>query len=199
MFVRCAFLISIFVVSYVNCETRTAIARLVSQNVNGSIEFTETTAGLRVTGSIIGLPAGNYGFHVHELGDTTTCDASGSHFNPDGNTHGGRDHTVRHVGDLGNVLFVGTGVGVANVDFVDDVIALRGRNSILGRTLVLHEQEDDLGLGNSDNSLTTGNAGSRVACGVIGIKSPGEPWNSATTVSPSVLVFLLALSFVFRT
>lgn len=190
---RWLYFIVIFGVTCVNGdESRAAVAHLISQNVTGTIVFTETTDGLRVTGSITGLDPGSYGFHVHEFGDTSTCDAAGPHFNPDGNDHGGRKHPVRHVGDLGNVVFVGNGVAVANVDFNDTIISLRGRNSILGRTLVLHQQEDDLGQGNNPGSLLTGNAGPRVACGVIGIRSPGAPWiNSAASLTPSVLLLLV--------
>lgn len=197
MFFRFLYFVAIFAVANVNCEGRSAVAQLVSQNVVGRIVFTETADGLRVTGKITGLGAGSYGFHVHELGDTETCDSSGPHFNPDGNTHGGRDHDIRHVGDLGNVVFVGNGVALADVDFVDNVISLEGRNSILGRTLVLHQEKDDLGKGDDELSLQTGNAGPRVACGVIGILSPGEPWNSAGSISPSVLLFLVAITFIF--
>ncbi|XP_063363845.1 uncharacterized protein LOC134652613 [Cydia amplana] len=182
----------------ISCE-RVAIAHLVANEVSGSITFTETDDGLRVTGSITGLPAGEYGFHIHELGDVTTCLTTGAHFNPDEVNHGGRDHDVRHVGDFGNVQFVeANGNGVSTVDFTDHMATLRGRNNILGRALVLHEGTDDLGLGGHEDSLTTGNAGARVACGVIGIVSPGEPWdNSAATTAPSLLLMLVAFLYFF--
>ena len=167
------------------------MAHLNAQNITGSIYFTEFENGIRVHGTITGLTPGLYGFHVHELGDTSTCDATGPHFNPDGTAHGGRDHSVRHVGDFGNVQFVGN---VASVDFLDDVITFRGRNSILGRGLVLHEQEDDLGLGNHETSLTTGNAGPRVACGTIGISSPN--WNSGLAIVPSLTLLNFSLIFL---
>ncbi|XP_013145172.1 PREDICTED: superoxide dismutase [Cu-Zn]-like [Papilio polytes] len=191
-----SFLVVISLAVQVRSETRVAIAHLISQNVTGSITFTETANGIRVSGTITGLDVGKYGFHVHELGDTSTCDAAGAHFDPDDNTHGGRDHAVRHVGDLGNVQFVGTENPVANVDFVDNVISLRGRNSIIGRTLVLHEQEDDLGLGGNEGSLNTGNAGPRIGCGVIGIRSPSGPWNSSASVFPSLFLLTLTAAFV---
>lgn len=177
----------------INGETRQAVANLISQNVTGTIYFTEAENGIRVNGSITGLSPGLYGFHVHTLGDTSSCDATGAHFNPDDSAHGGRDHTVRHVGDLGNVQFVAG--SVANVDFVDSVITLRGRNNILGRGLVLHEQQDDLGLGNHETSLTTGNAGRRVACGTIGISSPSV-WNSALSVIPSSTLLIVGMLFL---
>ncbi|XP_064072770.1 uncharacterized protein LOC135193596 [Vanessa tameamea] len=176
----------------INGETREAVAHLMSEQVNGTIYFTETDIGLRVHGTITGLSTGRYGFHVHELGDISTCIATGAHFNPYEADHGGRDHTVRHVGDLGNVQFVGNN---ALIDFVDNIITLRGRNNILGRGLVLHEQEDDLGLGDHETSLTTGNAGPRIACGVIGIRSPSD-WNSGISVNPSVLLLIIGLLFL---
>ncbi|XP_004932190.1 superoxide dismutase [Cu-Zn] [Bombyx mori] len=178
-----------------NGENRVAVAHLVSGKITGTIVFTETSEGLHITGTITGLPAGRYGFHVHALGDTSTCDAAGPHFDPEGNNHGGPDHNVRHVGDLGNVVFVGNQEPVATVNFVDRLITLRGKNNIIGRTLVLHEQEDDLGLGGHELSLTTGNAGPRVACGVIGIRSP-VVWNSAVTSFPLIVLYVLAAVFL---
>ncbi|XP_049873243.1 uncharacterized protein LOC126371883 [Pectinophora gossypiella] len=186
--------VTLFVIG-TNAETRVATAHLVQGNINGTVTFTEIDDGILVNGSIIGLPAGLYGFHVHELGDISTCLATGGHFDLDGNTHGGREHDVRHIGDLGNVQFEGESP-LANFSFVDKVISLRGRNNILGRSLVLHEQEDDLGEGGDEGSLSTGNAGGRVACGVIGIKSPATPWNAAINVGPST-VLLVSLTFFF--
>lgn len=172
-------------------QYRVAVAHLVSENVTGSVWFMETDQGLQVTGFVQGKEPGRYGFHIHELGDTSDCDATGSHFNPDGTTHGGRNHTVRHVGDLGN-LYV-ENAAIANFSFVDSTITLRGRNNILGRGLVLHEQEDDLGLGGNAASLTTGNAGSRVACAVIGMHAPVDAWyySSSSNIVPSIILLTI--------
>lgn len=74
---------------------------------------------------------------------------------------------MRHVGDLGNV--VADDNGVAKVNITDKMISLCGCNNIIGRTLVVHADPDDLGVGGHELSSTTGNAGARVACGVIGI------------------------------
>lgn len=170
---------------------RVAVAVLLSTNVSGRILFTETENGLHVTGTITGLDEGSYGFHIHESGDTTTCVTTGSHFDIEGNDHGGREQDVRHVGDFGNIIFGGD--GTARVDFFDKIASLRGANNILGRAVVLHEGEDDLGLTNHPQSLVTGNAGGRVACGVIGISSPLTPWNSAG--APISSITLLVASF----
>lgn len=81
--------------------------------------------------------------------------------------HGHPNDPIRHVGDLGNVQF--NEEGISNIDFVDSKLALRGPHGIIGRGLVLHERGDDFGRTSHPDSRTTGNAGGRVACGVIGL------------------------------
>jgi Cu-Zn family superoxide dismutase len=90
-----------------------------------------------------------------------------SHFNPYGKNHGCPGAKDRHVGDLGNL--VTDSKGVAKYSFLDDQIKLRGtKANILGRGLIIHEDEDDCGQGGDAESLKTGNAGKRIACAVIG-------------------------------
>ncbi|KOB70586.1 Superoxide dismutase [Cu-Zn] [Operophtera brumata] len=138
-------------------------------NIQGNITFTQLLDGkTHVSGVIYGLPAGQYGFHVHEKGDITGgCLSTGAHFNPEHRDHGHPNDENRHVGDLGNVIF--NSEGYSQLDFVDGKICLTGPNNILGRAVVLHEKEDDFGRTEHPDSRKTGNAGGRVACGVIGI------------------------------
>lgn len=83
-------------------------------------------------------------------------------------SHGAPGDKERHVGDLGNI--VADYAGVSTINHVDKIIDLEGPYNIIGRAVVVHEKEDDLGKGGHPDSLTTGNAGGRVACGVIGIE-----------------------------
>ena len=102
-------------------------------------------------------------------GDLTDgCLSSCSHFNPFNNTHGGRNSKNRHVGDLGNIFSKNK---VAKGVMYDKVISLdfKSKCCVIGRCIVVHEGEDDLGKGGDDESLKTGNAGKRLGCGVIGL------------------------------
>ncbi|XP_012535395.1 superoxide dismutase [Cu-Zn] 2 [Monomorium pharaonis] len=147
-----------------------AVCVLQGEPVKGTLYFEQTANvnTVKVTGQISGLQPGLHGFHVHEFGDNTNgCTSAGAHFNPLGKDHGGPDHVERHIGDLGNVR-AGPD-GIANVELTDSKIQLCGNHSIIGRTLVVHADPDDLGQGGHELSKTTGNAGARLACGIIGI------------------------------
>jgi Cu-Zn family superoxide dismutase len=150
--------------------TKKAVAVLKGTSaVEGVVQlFQEDDGPTTVTVKITGLTPGKHGFHLHEFGDTTNgCISTGPHFNPDGKTHGAPEDEVRHAGDLGNI--VAGPDGVAEVTITDTQIPLGGPLSVVGRALVVHELEDDLGKGGHELSSTTGNAGGRLACGVVGL------------------------------
>ena len=132
-------------------------------SVSGSVKFTQIGDLVRVTGEITGHTKGPKGFHIHEKGDCSASDgmSTGGHFNPTGHKHGGPYDPVKHSGDLGNITF--NAEGVAKINFtVGDISVTKGRpNSIIGRAVIVHAAADDL------KTDPTGNAGGRVACGVI--------------------------------
>ncbi|GIY18553.1 superoxide dismutase [Caerostris darwini] len=147
-----------------------AVCVLVGDKVNGTVHFTQETpdSPVVVTGEISCLSKGLHGFHIHEFGDNTNgCISAGAHFNPHGKEHGAPEDENRHAGDLGNVEAGDN--GVAEVNISDKQISLSGPLSIIGRSAVVHADPDDLGKGGHELSKTTGNAGGRLACGVIGV------------------------------
>jgi Cu-Zn family superoxide dismutase len=133
---------------------------------HGVVTFSKEEGGVHVVANLMDVPAGEHGFHVHEFGDCSSADgsAAGGHFNPEGMAHGGPMAEARHIGDLGNITADSS--GNAQLDYVDNRIVLSGSNSIIGHGLILHAQPDDLA------SQPTGNAGARIACGVIGVGKP---------------------------
>ncbi len=145
-----------------------------NQTARGIVRFSQDgyDSSCVISGEFTGLKTNaKHGFHIHELGDLTQgCTTAGPHYNPLGNTHGGPGDSIRHVGDLGNV--VSDENGNATYNLTDRQISLVGQYSIVGRSCVLHENEDDLGLGNFPDSKTTGHSGGRIACGVIGLSAP---------------------------
>ncbi|EPB86911.1 superoxide dismutase [Mucor circinelloides 1006PhL] len=148
-----------------------AIAVLKGAEVSGVVKFSQASedANVVVEASFTGLKPGKHGFHIHEFGDNTNgCISAGPHYNPHGKTHGAPDAEVRHAGDLGNI--VANEAGEAKLHVEDAQLKLIGPLSIIGRTVIVHADEDDLGKGGHELSATTGNAGDRLACGVIGGK-----------------------------
>lgn len=132
------------------------------------------------------------GFHVHCYGDTSKgCASMGPHFNPDGHAHGGRPvpthgATVhpRHAGDLGNVRMRN---GVVKQTIFAPELSLHPSSPyfVVGRGVVLHAREDDLGKTTHPESSKTGNAGPRLACGAI--VWCGATTNHATKVSTRMI------------
>jgi len=130
--------------------------------VSGTIWLTKTSDGTQITADVSGLKPGKHGFHIHQWGDCSAADgtSAGGHYNPFNREHGGPDADMRHIGDLGNLS--ATGDGTAHYERTDSYVTLDGPNSVIGRAFVLHAGEDDM------QSQPTGNAGGRLACGVIG-------------------------------
>ncbi len=131
--------------------------------VQGTVTFEKVSGGVRVIADVRGLTHGQHGFHIHEYGDCSSKDAAsaGGHFNPMHMSHGAPTDKNRHMGDMGN-LTAGAD-GKAHLEWTDPMMSFMGPESIIGRAVVVHGNADDL------KSQPAGNAGPRVACGVIGI------------------------------
>lgn len=127
----------------------------------GSVTFTQEGGRVRVSANVAGLrPGAQHAFHVHEKGDCSSGDgmSAGGHFNPGGKPHGpqGGEH---HAGDMPNL--VADSSGRANASFELSGVSLEGASGIVGKGLIVHRDPDDY------KSQPAGNAGPRVACGVI--------------------------------
>jgi Cu-Zn family superoxide dismutase len=134
--------------------------------VDGTVTFTQTTDGIKIVAHIEGLTPGKHGFHIHEYGDCSSLDgtSAGGHFNPGMAPHGAPTDMSHHEGDIGNITADSS--GVAHFEWTDKQMSFSGPNSIIGHSVIVHAKEDDL------KTQPTGNAGGRVACGVIGVAKP---------------------------
>lgn len=153
------------------------------KDIKGFVIFEELSSGnTKISGEVSGFPKELYnskhGFHIHETGDLRDgCKTLGGHYNPLDKSHAGRlvktstgDKKInfdRHIGDLGNLNV--DGEGKVKFSFIDPLVKLSGKYSVIGRSVVFHEGEDDLGLGGHKDSKITGHAGQRIGCGIIGI------------------------------
>lgn len=133
--------------------------------VAGTVTFSQEGDGpVKIVAEVSGVTgSGEHGFHIHEKGDCSAPDftSAGGHFNPGETIHGGPMDPEHHAGDLGNIEIGEDGTG--RLEISSDMLTLgEGPNSIIGRSVILHEKSDDL------VSQPTGAAGGRIACGVIG-------------------------------
>lgn len=131
-------------------------------NVTGIVHFEPGENGLHIYAECQNLTPGLHGFHIHESGDCGCPDAkcAGDHYNPRRQPHGSPTSAQRHLGDLGNIE--ADKDGNATLEIVDQHLQLAGPESIIGRSIIIHADADDV------TSQPTGNAGEKVAIGAIG-------------------------------
>jgi superoxide dismutase, Cu-Zn family len=137
---------------------------------SGVVRFEPGENGkVNVTANVSGLaPNSKHAIHIHQYGDLTSKDgkSAGDHYNPMGHQHGLPDKKLRHAGDFGNIEADAS--GNATLRLTVDNLSLAGRLSpIIGRAVVVHAKPDD-------GSQPSGNAGDRIAVGVIGVKNPKD-------------------------
>ena len=133
-------------------------------DVTGSLMFVLEDDGIHLTGSVTGLDAGGtHGFHIHETGDCSAPDASsaGGHFNPDDQGHGRRSQGEFHAGDMDNLEVGDNGLAEIDVTLEGLELGTGGPLDIAGKAVIVHVQADDY------ETQPTGDAGARLACGVI--------------------------------
>jgi len=127
-------------------------------HINGQVRFYQEPGSVLVVADVAGLPqnskTGFFGFHIHEGNSCAGADfpQTLSHYNPDGSDH------PRHAGDLPPLMMH---QGRAHLAVRTDRFRVQ---DILGRTVVIHSDPDDL------NTQPAGNAGTKIACGMIGRK-----------------------------
>src|SRR5262249_19890075 len=146
-----------------------ATAKLESRSgssVTGEAEFTEKKDGVEVSVQIKGAKPGTHGVHLHDKGDCSAPDASsaGGHFNPDSKAHGSPTADPHHAGDFGNITVAANGTGKIKI-LVKGLTVAPGPNSVVGHAVVIHADADDY------KTQPAGNAGARVACGVVKTES----------------------------
>ena len=148
-----------------SAETAKAQLKDAKGKAVGTADFTQTQGGVLIKLALRGLPAGEHAVHIHAVGKCEPpFESAGGHFNPD-NAHHGIMAGPGHAGDMPD-LFVPSG-GNLTVALLNDKVTLsRGKpNSLFdtdGSALVIHAKADDY------KSDPAGNAGDRIACGVIG-------------------------------
>lgn len=138
-----------------------------SQGVKvGRVILSEQPGGVGISLQVWNLPPGMHGFHIHALGkcDPPAFTTAGGHFNPEGKKHGLQNPAGPHSGDLPNLVVGPDGTAAVEVLAPRVTLAPGTINSLLGRdgsALVIHAGPDD------DRTDPAGNAGARIACGVI--------------------------------
>jgi Cu-Zn family superoxide dismutase len=135
-----------------------------NSSVKGNVQFVQLMKGVQVSGTISGLkPNQEHGFHVHDKGDCSSPDgmSTGGHFNPESKKHGNHDHSAEHhAGDMPNLKADASGVATFKV-VLHGLTVDAGATAVKGRAVIVHANPDDY------TSQPVGNAGGRLACGLI--------------------------------
>ena len=147
-------------------EESVCVAVFNTRSVKGTVLFSNRKNGLHIEAEFTQLPKGKHGFHIHKAGDLRGegCKLACDHYHKgEPSNHGGpptsKKSQQRHTGDLGNVEHLGKYTYNLHDVTVDEII---------GRSVIVHADEDDYGLGGKEDSLKTGHAGARIACAIIG-------------------------------
>ncbi len=132
--------------------------------VTGQLQIVPMGDGVHVTGQVTGLqPGSTHAVHIHQNGDCSSADASsaGGHFNPAGSAHGKVARGVHHAGDMDNIVADANGTAQVDRHASGPSLDAGAASNVIGRAVIVHATADDY------TSQPSGNAGARLACGVI--------------------------------
>jgi superoxide dismutase, Cu-Zn family len=152
-------------------QATATISALGASGVSGNLTITAGEGNVTLTGTLMGLaPASQHGFHLHETGNcgdatamdgtTTVGGAAGGHWNPAMHMHGAPEG-MTHLGDLGNLTADAAGVVNIMITKAGITVGDGAMTDVIGRAVIVHANPDDL------TSQPVGNAGGRMACGVV--------------------------------
>jgi Cu-Zn family superoxide dismutase len=152
-----------------------AVAVFKTDRIKGEVVVINYRDGVKLKANFTELPPGKHGFHIHKAGDLRGegCHGLCEHYDIGKNTHGGApDHGgQRHTGDLGNIELKD---GKFQKEYYIKGTKVK---DLWGRSIIVHEDEDDLGKGTYEDSKVTGHSGARIGCAIFGRTSCKPKYN----------------------
>lgn len=159
-----------------------AVAVFDTGKIQGEVLFTQDHNDIQIHALFTKLPAGQHGFHIHTAGDLRGegCQGACDHFHVGPKQLHGGPPTMpgpRHTGDLGNIQGSRAGSPRAEGPEFEAKYTLKNLKiqELWGRSVIVHDDPDDLGQGPFDDSTTTGHSGRRIGCAIIGRVKPCGP------------------------
>jgi Cu-Zn family superoxide dismutase len=145
-----------------------AVLRSPDNKIDGDVVATPYKRGIQLRATFRELPPGKHGFHIHRAGDLRGEGCSGlcAHFDKGHHRHGAgpTSKRERHTGDLGNIERKSRTKTLKKRYYLPNVAV----HELWGRSIIVHQDADDLGQGPHDDSHITGHSGARIGCAVFG-------------------------------
>jgi Cu-Zn family superoxide dismutase len=143
-----------------------AVAVFRTAEIQGEVVATNKSHGVHLVATFTKLPQGKHGFHIHKAGDLRGegCQGLCEHYDVGHHVHGGSPSSKgeRHTGDLGNIELKGKKM-IKSYELKGVTV-----QELWGRSIIVHEDEDDVGKGPFEDSLVTGHSGKRMGCAIFG-------------------------------